>query len=208
MANTFSIEEFERMRNCFKIIPTAYDDSLSYYEQMSAVLAKIIEAINYLNEIQDLANEYTDAQIAALKTELLLITNDLANQIAALSKKEANDVKDLQAQINNVIVMISETVASIDRLIDSKISQYDAYIKNYISSQLIDVRVINYFTGEKVTVQEMLDYLAQLHVTTGLTYAALIARTYTYSQMISICASGNYSYSDIIRDASTIFPSK
>lgn len=208
MSNVFSIEEFERLRNCFKIIPTAYDDSLSYYDQMSAVLAKIIQAIDKLSQIEDLSHAYTDEQISILKADMLILINNLSNELKSLSEKEQSDVNNLQLQINNVIVKLSETIQTIDKLIDSKISQYDTYVKNYISSQLIDVRVINYFTGDEVTIQYMLDYLAQLHITTGLTYAALIARTYTYTQMIDICSAGNYSYADIIRDAETIFPQK
>lgn len=48
---------------CAKIVPLAYDDSLSYYEQVCKLTTKMNEIINFINTNIDKAlTEYIDAQ--------------------------------------------------------------------------------------------------------------------------------------------------
>ena len=69
---------------------------------------------------------------------------------------------------------------------DLKIEENNEYIFESIASEIIGIKVLNYFTGEKVTVQEMFDYLAQLHATDGITVTELITRQKTVNELIAL----------------------
>lgn len=213
MATTsFDLSTFNSIFPAYKVLPLVYDDSLSYYECLLKLQAKVNELIAYAESLDTNAQQYTDAQIAILKATLQaeIATNvtQLQASIDALATKQAGDVSTLSSEIDALIADINAVVSSLDDKINAAIALYDVYIKNYIASQLIDVKVVNFFTGQTVTIQQMFDYLAQLHVVNGLTYNQLATRGYTYDEIIAACAAGNYTYTDLIKDAATILPQK
>lgn len=204
----FSKEEFQRMQDCFKIIPTAYDDSLSYYQQIAAVLDAIISTLEKLDSIEELSHKYTDQKIAILRSELLDTIATENAKLKTLIADNTSSIAVLSEKIDEVAITAKAELNGLREEIQLYFEQYTTWILDYISQNLIDIKVINYFTGEKVTIQDMFNYLAMLHVTTGLTYSELAARNYTYNEIIEKCNTGNYSYSDLIRDAATILPVK
>ena len=59
---------------CQKILPLVYDDSLSYYEVLCKLKAKLNEVIEQLNATNEQVNTNT-TDIAQLKTELKVVQN-------------------------------------------------------------------------------------------------------------------------------------
>ena len=49
---------------CQKVLPLVYDDSLSYYEVLCKVVAKLNEVITNINEIPDYINQYIDERLS------------------------------------------------------------------------------------------------------------------------------------------------
>lgn len=187
------------------ILPTVLDDSLSYLELIENLTTKINELVAQVNALENVSNDYTDEQIKILKetldNKIDSINSDLRTLISSVSDKENADYlelkQDIQAMSN-----------SIKAQVDLAISQYNTWLMDYLSKQILDIKVINFFNGQKVSVQDMFDYLAQLHITNGLTYEEITNRLYTYGEIISICNNGNYTYSNLITDANTILPNK
>lgn len=187
------------------ILPTIIDDSLSYLELIERLTTKINELVAQVNALENVSNAYTDEQIKILKetldSKIDSINSDLRTLISSVSDKENADYlelkQDIQAMSN-----------SIKAQVDLAISQYNTWLMDYLSKQILDIKVINFFNGQKVSVQDMFDYLAKLHITNGLTYEEITNRLYTYGEIISICNNGNYTYSNLITDANTILPNK
>lgn len=187
------------------ILPTVLDDSLSYLELIEKLTTKINELVAQVNSLENVSNAYTDEQIKILKSQLDAkidsINSDLRVLIGSVADKESADYLELKEDIQAV-------ANSIKAQVDLAISQYNTWLMDYLSKQILDIKVINFFNGQKVSIQDMFDYLAQLHVTNGLTYAEITNRLYTYGEIISICNNGNYTYADLITDANTILPQK
>lgn len=187
------------------ILPTVLDDSLSYLELIEKLTTKINELVAQVNALENVSNDYTDEQIKILKSQLDAkidsINSDLRALIGSVADKESADYLELKEDIQAV-------ANSIKAQVDLAIMQYNTWLMDYLSKQILDIKVVNFFNGQKVSVQDMFDYLAQLHVTNGLTYAEITNRLYTYGEIISICNNGNYTYADLITDANTILPQK
>lgn len=176
------------------------------------ILEQVLAIGNKVAELENVSNAYTDEQIKALRTELLAELDKLHAQLnkefAALSSEFDAVQAALKKDLEDMQYQLDAGLSSIAPRINQAIKEYDTYIKAYINNQLIDVQVINYFTGEKVSIQVMFDTLARFHVTNGLTYQQIADRGYTYQEMIDICKRENRTYGDIVMNAATIFPQK
>ena len=176
------------------------------------ILEQVLAIGNKVAELENVSNAYTDEQIKALRAELLAEMDKLYQQLnkefAALSSDFDAVQAALKKDLEDMQYQLDAGLSSIAPRINQAIKEYDTYIKAYINSQLIDVQVINYFTGEKVSIQVMFDTLARFNVTNGLTYQQLADRGYTYQEMIDICKRENRTYGDIVMNAATIFRRK
>lgn len=59
---------------CQKVLPLVYDDSLSYYEVLCKLKAKLNEVIDQMNQVSDQVNKNTTA-IQEIRAEILQINN-------------------------------------------------------------------------------------------------------------------------------------
>lgn len=65
-----------------------------------------------------------------------------------------------------------------------------------------NVKVINYITGETMTVQQMFDYLCTFHLTNPITYTQLALKSITYNALAAL----NLTYTDIIVNGNILIP--
>ena len=174
-------------------LPAAYDDSLSYMEAIAKFQFKLNELIEQVNQIdsdaidaalaamsKEIADNYEEVQreFDNLEAEQKHFFQSVNQQITAIATKEENDIADIRSEM-------AALNTSIQAVVDQKIASNNEYIFDTISSELIGVKVVNYFTGEKVTIQEMFDFLCKLHATEGITVNELIARNKTTDDLIA-----------------------
>lgn len=117
----------------------------------------------------------------------LVITVD--GQIETLNRQYTEFSRNVQSQIELMTQRINAfrdelnaSIIGVNARTDLAIQQNNEFIFDKIAEGLIDLRVINYFTGEKVTVQSMFDYLAQFHLQNAITYAELAERDRNYNE--------------------------
>ena len=174
------------------VLPTVFDDSLSYLEMVSKLYEKLDEVIT---EVNDIDQDAIEAALESMRQEIAKFEGQIQEQYNALDEKyqtlynEVNEsVLELAdataASLNELDLKIHNLGESLKDIMDLKISENNEYIFESIASEIIGIKVLNYFTGEKVTVQEMFDYLAQLHATDGITVTELITRQKTVNQLI------------------------
>lgn len=198
---------FEKFRmRCLKILPAVYDDSLSYYEVLCKLRDLVNTLIEYINqfdyeEIQrQIAafREYIDQQIAIEDEKIESLYGnfdaykDEVNAKIALQNNEIADIRSSLASITNSLIA----------RIDQRIAENNEYIFAQIDQGLIDIKVINYFTGEIVTIQEMFDYLASLHLQNAISYNELINRSITYTALAAL----NITYTDLAMNGGSVIP--
>ena len=139
---------------------------------------RVSEAVDkWSTEVLDAAKTYTDVKVAA--------EAERANQ-ANLELKQTVEtaIRDFQNAVNGAIsgyqeqlrqqdVEIEANLAAARSYTNSQIAQNNEFLMDEISKGLIDLKVLNLFTGKYVTVQEMFDYLATFHLTGAISVAQI-----------------------------------
>lgn len=190
------------------VLPTVFDDSLSYLEMVSKLYKKLEEVIAEVNEIdQDAIQQALDD----MRAEIAKFEAQIQKQYNALDEK----YQKLYEELNNSIIDLADTTAasleeldkkiynlgeSLKDIMDLKIEENNEYIFESIASEIIGIKVLNYFTGKKVTVQEMFDYLAQLHAADGITVTELITRQKTVNELIAL----KFTYTQLAQNGKNI----
>lgn len=190
------------------VLPTAFDDSLSYLEMVSKLYKKLEEVIAEVNEIdQDAIQQALDdmrAEIAKFEAQIQKQYNVLDEKYQKLYEELNTSILDLAdttaASLEELDTKIYNLGESLKDIMDLKIEENNEYIFESIASEIIGIKVLNYFTGEKVTVQEMFDYLAQLHATDGITVTELITRQKTVDELIAL----KFTYTQLAQNGKNI----
>lgn len=190
------------------VLPTVFDDSLSYLEMVSKLYKKLEEVIAEVNEIdQDAIQQALDdmrAEIAKFETQIQKQYNALDEKYQKLYEELNTSIIDLAdttaASLEELDKKIYNLGESLKDIMDLKIEENNEYIFESIASEIIGIKVLNYFTGEKVTVQEMFDYLAQLHAADGITVTELITRQKTVDELIAL----KFTYTQLAQNGKNI----
>ena len=110
---------------CHVVLPTVYDDALSYYEQICKYAEKLNEVIELCNSLSDeilqQAYAYTDSKIAETFEEVNRKIAELEQLI-----RDTTEYFDL---------LVEETVRRFNQLIDDLQSQYNRFTQ-YVNAQL------------------------------------------------------------------------
>lgn len=190
------------------VLPTAFDDSLSYLEMVSKLYKKLEEVIAEVNAIdQEAIQQALDdmrAEIAKFETQIQKQYNELDGKYQALYEELNNSILELAdttaASLEELDTKIYNLGESLKDIMDLKIEENNEYIFESIASEIIGIKVLNYFTGEKVAVQEMFDYLAQLHAADGITVTELITRQKTVNELIAL----KFTYTQLAQNGKNI----
>ena len=175
------------------------------------ILSKVKELEEKVNDIkEDIladAKAYTDEQAAILQGNI----NTLAADVNAFKIQINNKVDKLNAEVVARLNNLDQDIVDLYNYVDNQIvisnARTDQAINNAkediyqnMMQELGKIKVINYFTGELISVQEMFNYLASLHATDGITYSQITARNKTYAALAAL----NVSYSDIAMHGNTL----
>lgn len=161
------------------------------------------------------AKEYVDGELIPLRASISSLAVDVSNLRAYVNEKVADlDARylaftqlvnaNLDLMDGRITALRNELITSIEAVnnrTDTVIEQNNQYIFSrfgeYISTT---IKVTNFFTGEQVTLQEMFNYLANLHVTDGITYDEIVVRNKTVQDMINY----NQDITDLVLHGNTI----
>ena len=142
-----------------------------------------------LEEALKLTKEYVDtrlskyqAQIAQIRKEIEAVsdrTDELSDEIVRQVLRLEGLISDAERQAENLFIIANNRT-------DLQIERNNEYIFLEIEDNILaNITVINYFTGEHVTVQDMFDYLASLHLENAITYNGLRDKNLTYTELIA-----------------------
>lgn len=179
------------------ILPTVYSEALSYEESIGKLIKAMNKAIEQMNNITTDAVEqskvYTDNKVAEAISDVTDAVNEVNAVKAQLDRQYNEFVALTNAQLNvfrNEISNIDERVTigliGANEYTNFAIKQNNDYLLEEVSKGLKDVRVVNYFTGESISVQGMFDYLAQFHLENAITYTQLANREKTFDQLVAL----------------------
>lgn len=159
-----------------KTLPAVFDDSLSYYEAVAKLCAKINEIIEFINNQENEANKYTDEQISLLRIELNKTIDELRNYVDLLNNQMLENIVALQGQINTLDAKVAQELKEYLALFESIRAEVNAQVnlaltlqdekvqaqlndlKEYVDNAIIGkIRVFNMFRGSYTDLQTYLD---------------------------------------------------
>lgn len=168
------------------------------------ILSKInefqAEIDNIESDILERANAYTDQQItirlAGVENEFRRFKDEVESIISGFEA----DLDDVRQQLVTLSDRITSVYYQAQQYTQQAIADNNEYIISQLEAGLGAIRVTNYFTGEKVSIQEMFDYLAQLHAQNGIVINTLVGRVLNVNYIIGL----NASVSSIVMNGNTV----
>lgn len=179
-----------------RVLPLVYDDALSHIETLARFSYKLNEVIdmcnNISNNIIDEVNAYTDQKVAetfakideAVK-EIYVLKRQLDNEYSEFTKLTNAQMQMFNQRLDAIGYRIDDTIVAINSRTDLAIEQNNERIFSELGKSLSRIKVLNYFTGGYVSVQEMFDYLALMHLENAFIYDVLIGKNITYTELAS-----------------------
>lgn len=134
-----TITPIPRRRYIQKVLPTSYDDSLTYLEELGQLQYKINECIDVINSVsedwdemkQDFANLRT--QVEELQSTVDGMEEELKEYIDT-NMEELSD--NLVQMIENYMDEINRAMSDLSSSVDSRITNFE----NTVNTELIDMR--------------------------------------------------------------------
>lgn len=195
------------------MLPTVYDESLSYMEVLGRLTRKVNEVIAAINGFEDdvlnKAKAYTDekikTEIDALKTDLEVFKDNLTAEQEGFEQNVNGAIENMNQRIAQFNDTIQANYTAMQAYTNAAIEQNNRVIFERIEEGLVDIRVVNLFTGEKVTVQEMFDYLANFHLTNAITVSRIAELMRTVDTVVSYGTVEQHTCTDIVTNGYTVF---
>ena len=157
-----------------------------------------------VEETLKLTTEYVDDRLAGYQEQI----SEIRQEIKTLSDRDEELSTEMIRQVVRLEGLISDAEREAESLFiiannrtDLQIERNNEYIFREIEDNILaNITVINYFTGENVTVQAMFDYLASLHLENAITYNGLRDKNLTYTELIA----KSITYTELVKNGATI----
>lgn len=170
----------------------------NYHElNLDYILKKINSFNKRIDELSDelvkSANIYTDKKFNEIVNEF----NDFKNYVTVELEKSKSDYDEFSSYVTNRLILTDNKIKELQKNLDSAlvsandytdraISFNNEYIIDQTTKALSTVTVLNYFTGERVSIQNMFDYLAQFHLQNAITYEQIESRQKTVDFIVGL----------------------
>lgn len=165
------------------------------------VIEKMKDLENRVDSLKDEViketTDYIDSKLAdtveQLNKDYEAFKLEVNNKIAGLDA----DYKAFVDEVNRRMLIMDNKIAEAQALVNSALEQANAYTNQAIANNndyIIDqttkaldtVTVLNYFTGERITIQEMFDYLAKFHLNNAITVLELEEAQKTVNALVTL----------------------
>lgn len=180
------------------------------------VLKKLADFQEQLDTLADKVYNRVMEQVQPQIDDLVADFNTLAGSFNAF-KTEIMDIQDqFENEVNAQIAALEREFQEVQDRLAVMVEQVKTYsdvqnenLYNRIVQDINDgtigignVKVVNYITGEVMTVQQMFDYLCMFHLSNPITYTQLALKGITYSALAAL----NLTYTDIIVNGNILIP--
>ena len=190
-----NIKDLSFIRRTFlPVLPLVYDDALSYIEQLGKVTYKINEVIQAMNDLEldvlGQANAYTDAKVEGLDTRIdgiISQVNEIVNQLrienAQFMEQVNSKVSELEEDVDGFNDALVATANTINARTDMVVQQNNEALLREMQRYLANILVLNYITGEEMSIQDMFNFLCLYHLTDSITYGDLALKNCSYQTL-------------------------
>ena len=174
-------------------------------KEMIALDKRLDDAIvDITNTVEANVKDYVDEQLADLVSEFNRLKLEFADVKQATEDMEAfvaAYVIEVNTKLVNLKSYIDNQIISVNDRTDVLIASNNEMILSQLSETLRSLTVINYFTGQETSVQDMFNYLAMLHLTDSIDYDTMASRAKTYTYLAGL----NISYTNLVEHGNTLY---
>lgn len=173
--------------------------------RLDNIVAEVVEeairaAEDYVDiKIEDVINEFND--LKADFDDVVRDFNALDLEVQDLEGDFGDFVDHVESRIDYFRDYIDAQIRAVNLRTDAAIEANNTYLLDNMETYLADIKVLNYFTGEYISIQDMFDYLAMLNITDSIDYTTMAARNKTYTQFINM----NMTYTNLALHGNTLF---
>ena len=157
-----------------------------------------------VEETLKLTKEYVDNRLIDYQKQISEIRIDiktLYDKDTELSDEMIRQVMRLEGLISLAEQKSESLFIIANNRTDLQIERNNEYIFREIEDNILsNITVINYFTGERMTVQDMFNYLASLHLQNAITYNGLRDKNLTYAELVA----KSISYTELVKNGGTL----
>lgn len=176
------------------------------YERVKAIEEQLV---NIKSEIESDILVWFEGVIQPYEqqlNDLIKEVNDLKEEteetLAAYDTKITNFINDVNNAIAGIRAELISSIDAVNALTDLKIQTNNVYLINQITENVGSLFLVqNPFDGETVSIQEMVDILANFHIVDGIDYDTMATRALTYNQFNAL----NISYTDLTMHGNTLY---
>lgn len=173
--------------------------------EMKALEAKLDNAIADITaQVIINVKQYVDEELADLEAEFEQIKIDFASvqrNVDTLNNSFESFTTYVEGQITFIKNYIDAQVNSVNERTDALIASNNQLLLQEMRTYLNQIEVVNYFTGELTTIQDMFNYLASLHLQQSIDYDTMASRSKTYTWL----AAQNKTYTDLAMNGNVWF---
>ena len=147
---------------------------------------------------------YVDSQLGQIEEEFAEVQRQFAlleNDVDALNDAFNRFTVNINGQFNALKGYVDDALTAQQLQMQLLISQNNEYLLREMESYLAQIKVINYFTGEKVSIQDMFNYLSGLHLNDAIDYNTMASRAKTYTELATL----NITYTNFAMHANTLY---
>ena len=157
-----------------------------------------------LEEALKLTKEYVDTRLSEYQAQIVQIRKEIqavSDRTDELSAEMVQQVMRLEGLISDAEREAESLFIIANNRTDLQIERNNEYIFREIEDNILaNITVINYFTGERVTVQNMFDYLASLHLENAITYNGLRDKNLTYTEL----KAKSITYTELVKNGAIV----
>ena len=157
-----------------------------------------------LEEAVKLTKEYVDIRLSEYQAQIVQIRKEIqavSDRTDKLSAEMVQQVLRLEGLISDAERKAESLFIIANNRTDLQIERNNEYIFREIEDNILaNITVINYFTGENVSVQDMFDYLASLHLENAITYNGLRDKNLTYTEFIA----KHITYTELVKNGAIL----
>lgn len=180
----------EHMCRSIKVLPLVYDEALSYYEQVCKLydayndfVDKVTESIANFN---DESKAYTDKKVAEAFADIQAQSDALRKDYEKFVTLVNSNINLFQSQLDTTSAKLEAEIIGVNARTDIAIEQSEERILEYIGNQALNnIKVLDPFSGNYVSIQYMIEYLSSLHMTGAATYDEIFGANISYDEMVA-----------------------
>lgn len=155
------------------------------------------EALMHTKEYVDECIVNYQSQITEIKREIMALNGhatEISEELVTEAIRLENLIAEAERKAENLFIIANNRT-------DMVIERNNEYIFRVIGDELFsNIAVINYFTGEQMSVQNMFDYLASLHLANAITYFSLREKNLKYNALVS----KSVTYTELVKNGATL----